>query len=269
MKAVKLSAYSRLAPGGSYLHRLDGRIKTVVLLAAVVIVSVLDRWPLAAGMLLIAWALIFTLRLPAGRVLLRLSIPFGVAWLVMLSLVFTCGHTAIAGISFGHISLHVYRKGVKTGFLIMLRILAAVSLAMLLSFSTPMNEILATLRILKAPGLMLDLAEMVHRYMFLMEETAAAMRKAQRARGGEGQPWHRQARDAGMAAGNLLLKAFDRSVRIYKAMLARGYDEDASAPLYYTGPVPLKDLLAGVTSGLVLIAFMACNFAVKWKSPWI
>ncbi|MHB8174318.1 MAG: cobalt ECF transporter T component CbiQ [Nitrospirota bacterium] len=262
---MQCAEWSRLS-GTTYLHRLDGRIKTGVLLAAVVVSSVLTRWPLAAGVLLAALALVFTLRLPMKRVLLRMSMPFGVAWLVLISLIFTTGHTVIGAVRFWNIYLPVYREGMTLGFLIMLRILASVSLAMLLSFSTPMTEILASLRIFKVPGLLLDLADMIYRYAFSLGEIAATMRKAQLARGGEGQPWHKQAKDMGRVAGNLMIKAFDRSVRIYKAMLARGYDEDAGTPPYYADPVPARDLLAGVMAGLVLLSLLACNFAIGWKS---
>ncbi len=254
-------------PGTTYLNRLDGRVKTSVLLSAIVIVTVLTRWPLVAGVLLAALALMYTLHLPLKKVLWRMSVPFGVAWLVLLSLIFTTGHTVIGAIKFWHISLPTYREGITLGFLIMLRILAAVSLAMLLSFSTPMIEILATLRLFKVPGIILDLADMIYRYTFSLGEIAATMRKAQRARGGEGQPWHRQARDTGMIAGNLMIKAFDRSVRIYKAMLSRGYDEDAKTPPHYTAPVPAKDIRAGVLAGLALLSLLICNFAIGWKAP--
>ena len=258
-------ALNRSSFGTAYLHRLDGRIKTTVGLSAVVVVSVLTRWSLVAGVMLATLALLFTLRPPVGKLLLRLSVPFGVAWLVMLSLMFNTGHTVIGLVTFGPISLPVYREGVAVGFLIMLRIVTAVSLATLLSLSTPMVEILATLRLLKVPGLILDLADMIYRYAYSLEEIAVTMRKAQRLRGGEGLPWYRQARDVGMVAGNLLVKAFERSIRIYKAMLSRGYDEDAQAPPYYTGPVPAGDLLAGVPSGLILLALLFVNFAIGWK----
>lgn len=78
-------------------------------------------------------------------------------------------------------------------------------------------------------------------------------------------PWHRQARDVGAVAGNLLVKSFDRSVRIYKAMLSRGYDEDAKAQPYFTRPIPAKDILTGVLAGLILVAVLVCNFAFAWK----
>jgi len=253
------------SPGKPYLYRLDGRIKTSVLLAAIVTVSVLTLWPLAAGALVVTLALMLTLRLRLGGVLWRMAVPFGVAWLVLVSLIFGTGHTVIATVSFWHISLPVYREGMEMGFLVVLRVLAAVSLAMLLSFSTPMAEILATLRLLKMPVIIVDLADMIYRYAFSLREIATTMRKAQRVRGGEGLPWHRQARDLGMLSGNLLVKAFGRSERVYKAMLARGYDEGAKAPPYYTDRIPAKDMLAGVLAGFTLLAMLVCNFAVTWK----
>lgn len=250
------------SPAAPYIQRLDGRVKTCVLLAVVVVVSTLTRWTLAAGALLAALALLFTLHLPLKKVLLRMCVPFGVAWLVLLSLVFSTGHTVIGTISFRHFSLHAYREGITLGFLIMLRILAAVSFAMLLSFSTPMVEILATLRLIKVPGVILDLADMIYRYASTLEELASTMRKAQRARGGDWLPWYRQAWDVGTVAGNLLIKAFIRSVNTYKAMLARGYDEDAKLPPYFTGPIPAKDLQVGLLAGLILLALIICSFAV-------
>lgn len=262
---MELAEKMLLSGGAPYLRGLDGRVKTCVLLASVVVVSALTGWPLAAGVFLTALFLMFTLRLPLKKVLLRMCVPFGVGWLVLASLVFTTGHTVIGTIGFGRFSLPVYLEGMSLGFLIMLRILAAVSLAMLLSFSTPMVEILATLRLMKVPGLILDLADMIYRYGLSLGEVGATMRKAQRARGGEGLPWRLQARDMGIVAGNLLVKSFERSVRVYKAMLARGYDEDEKAQPYFTDPIPARDILTGVFAGLLLVALLVCNFAFSWK----
>ncbi len=251
----------------NYLRRVDGRIKTAVFLCAIIVASVLDIWPLAAGVLAAAIALMFTLRIPARKVLWRMSAPFGVAWLVFASLIFTTGHTVEGTVNFRHVSLPVYREGMALGFLIMLRILASVSLAMLLSFSTPMSEILAALRAFRVPGLIVDIADMICRYAFSLGEIAATMRKAQLSRGGGGLPWHRQAGDLGRLAGNLMIKAFGRGERVYKAMLARGYDEEASSPPYYVSPIPRRDMAAGILAGFVLLSLLVCNFAVG-HTPW-
>lgn len=269
---MEVFAHNTKSGPAPYLCRLDGRIKTLVLFTAIVIVSCLTGWPCAAGALVTALALMATLRLPLKKVLWRMVVPFGVGWLVLASLVFSTGHTLYFKINLWHWSLCVYREGIILGFLIMLRILATVSLAMLLSFSTPMVEILATLRLVKIPALIIDLAEMIFRYALSLAESSATMRKAQRARGGDGLPWYRQAKDLGAVAGNLMVKSFDRSVRIYKAMLARGYDEDAQTQPYFTGPIPARDIFTGVMAGLILVALLVFNFALAskgWSHNWI
>jgi cobalt/nickel transport system permease protein len=56
-------------------------------------------------------------------------------------------------------------------------------------------------------------------------------------------------------AGNLLLRAFERSERIYAAMLSRGYDGEARAlPLPPLGsPAKISLLAAGFIALLLLI----------------
>ncbi|OAT85201.1 cobalt ECF transporter T component CbiQ [Desulfotomaculum copahuensis] len=257
---MELATVSESDRKESFFQCLDGRVKTCLLLAAVFIAVMLRHWYLVAGIWLATLLLFAGLGLPWSKLLRRLTIPFGVAWLVLLNLLFTQGHTVIGQVNLHFWTLPVYWEGLAMGFLIMLRIMAAVSLAALLSFTTPMPEILATLRILKIPGLMIDLAEMIYRYILLLEETAVTMRHAQLSRGGEGMPWYRQARDVGTIAGNVLVKALDRSVRIYKAMLSRGYDENAILPPYFTGKIPFRDLACGAAGGLVLLAVLAGDF---------
>ena len=56
-------------------------------------------------------------------------------------------------------------------------------------------------------------------------------------------------------AGNLLLRAFERSERIYAAMLSRGYDGEARAlPLPPLGIEAKITLLAAGFIGLLLLA---------------
>jgi len=257
---MELAAVNETGRRESFFLRLDGRVKTVVLLASVFIAVILRHWYLVAGLWLATLLLFAASGLPWSGLLRRLLIPFGVAWLVLVNLLFTQGHTVMGRVNLHFWVLPVYREGMYMGFLIMLRIMAAVSLGTLLSFTTPMPEILATLRILKLPGLIIDLAEMIYRYILLVEETAVTMRRAQLSRGGGGTPWYRQARDVGTIAGNVLIKALDRSVRIYKAMLSRGYDENTVLPPFFAGKIPSRDLLRGALMGLVLLALLAGDF---------
>jgi cobalt/nickel transport system permease protein len=245
------------------LWALDGRVKTIFALVAIVIAVILKHWYLAAGMMLAAWVLLLWQRYPIRTLLLRLLVPFGVAWLVLLSFLLTYGHTEIACFYIWRWAFPMYLEGLQWGIVITLRILAAVSIITLLSVVTPMTEILATMRLIKVPALIVDLADMIYRYINLITESAITMRNAQVSRGADSLPWYRQAWDLGLLAGVLLIKALDRSTRIYKAMLSRGFDESNAAQPYFEQAVPRMDLLVFIWSTVALLALLAVDLIVR------
>jgi cobalt/nickel transport system permease protein len=255
--------YTVTASLGGILHPLDGRLKTVMSLAAIVLAVVLRHWYLAAGFWFAAtlWLLISGMRLP--EIAHKMIIPFSIAWVVLLNFIFTYGNVLVAHITIGPWVLPVYQEGIARGFLIMVRILAAVTITALLYFTTTMPEILATLRILKLPRLMVDLADMIYRYITITDQTAHTMRHAQLSRGGDSLPWYKQARDMGMIAGGVMVKALDRSTSIYKAMLSRGFDENSTPPLYYDGGLSKLDLLVGALLCLLLLLIVAADVFVR------
>ncbi|CAA7601540.1 Cobalt ECF transporter T component CbiQ [Acididesulfobacillus acetoxydans] len=259
---MELAVLDKIAAADSPMHRWDGRVKTVLYLLAIIVATVLTRWYLVAGLWLMALASYRALNLPWRHLLLRLSLPFGIAWLVFLSLIFTNGSRVLLTVSLGPLVLTAYREGLALGFLILLRIMAAVTLASVLSLCTPMIEILETLRLCKVPNLMIDLAAMMYRYVFILAETGQSMRRAQVSRMGEGGSWRQQARDVGKVAGYVLTKSLDRSIRIYKAMLSRGYEENSKGADFFTAPIPAGDWQAGLLGGSLLVLLVGLNLAL-------
>jgi cobalt/nickel transport system permease protein len=126
-----------------------------------------------------------------------------------------------------------------------------------------MPEIMATMRLIKVPGLIVDLAEMIYRYITLMDQAAHTMRRAQVSRGGDSLPWYRQVYDLGVVAGVLMIKALDRSTRIYKAMLSRGFDENSAAPPYFEQAIPHWDRLFLIWSIAALLAWLAVDLILR------
>ena len=245
------------------LQAIDGRVKTLLFLSAIVIVVVLRHWYLAASIMLAAMVLLLRQKYPLKTLLLRLIIPFGVAWLVLVSFLLTYGHTEIGCIYIWRWAFPMYLEGLQRGILITLRVLAAVCIITLLSITTPMPEIMATIRQIRVPGLIVDLAEMIWRYITLMDESAHTMRRAQVSRGADNLPWYRQAYDLGVVAGVLMIKSLDRSTRIYKAMLSRGFDESSAAPPYFEQAIPRWDRLFLIWSIAALLAWLAVDLIVR------
>lgn len=241
------------------LFRLDSRVKTVTLLLAVVVASMLTHWYLALGLWLAALSLFCWMPIDRKALLKRLLMPFGIAWLVFLSVLFTHGGQTLFVVSFHYFSLNAYQEGLLFGLLLFLRIMAAVTLVAALSFSTPMIEILETLRICKVPAIIIDIADMMYRYVFIMQDTAHTMRQAQISRLGETASWLHRVRDVGKVAGSILIRSLDRSTRIYQAMLSRGYNEDSRDLLFFTSAIPARDKAIGVATGVLLVVVVVLN----------
>lgn len=238
----------------------DGRVKTVFFLVCVVVAAFVQRWWAALLLLVFALGVYRSLRLPWKPFLFRMAMPFGIAWLVFLSVLFTTGHTPLFVLMRHPVFLQAYKEGLEYGFLLLLRIMAAVSLASVLAFSTPMIEILETLRLLKLPNIMVDLAGLMARYVFILEETAHRMHRAQVSRTVRRLRWKEQVINTGAVAGRILLESFDRSMRIYQAMLARGYNDEQRPTPYYTSAISAKNLRMCCVWAVVPLAAVLLNF---------
>jgi cobalt/nickel transport system permease protein len=182
-----------------------------------------------------------------------------IAWVVFLSALFTQGSHPLFVISLKFLTLTAWQEGAMQGLLLFMRIMAAVTLATLLAFSTPMVEILETLRFCKVPNTIIDIADMMYRYIFIIQDTAHTMRRAQLSRMGDRGSWVLRVGDTGRIACNILIKSLDSSTRIYQAMLARGYSEDATQMPFFLQPIPARDKLIGWASAVLMLLLGLAN----------
>lgn len=135
-------------------------------------------------------------------------------------------------------------------------------MASLLSFSTPMAEILETLRLIKIPDVMVDIAELMARYAFILEETAHNMSRAQVSRTTSKISWMGKIRNTGAVAEYVMVQAFDRSMKIYNAMLARGYNEENTPTPYFASSISSADMRRGAVMMTVPVAVLLVNYLV-------
>lgn len=115
------------------------------------------------------------------------------------------------------------RQAQSMAALVLARALGAVSCLYLLSLSTPMPQLFSTLRRLRVPGVVLDLAILIYRYIFILLSASHQMRAAAASRlGYDG--LRRSLRTTGAVYGNLLAKSFRRAGECFDAMESRCYD---------------------------------------------
>ncbi len=192
------------------------------------------------------------IRMPPRLLLLRLAMPLVMAAVVLVTQIFFAGVAPLFTVSFWGLRLTGYEDGLARGLLMMSRVLGGVSLIMFLSMSTPANKLFLAARWFRFPQVLVELALLIYRYVFVLLEEALAIRDAQRMRLGYC-GWRRSMNSIAVLGGSLVLRAYDRAERVFEAMSARGYAGNLrAAPQARPGG---KDVLAGAAMIALLLLF--------------
>jgi cobalt/nickel transport system permease protein len=136
----------------------------------------------------------------------------------------TPGHIAVPlGTWFGT-SVGLTVEGLESAGLIVMRVAVSISLAVLLTLTTPWQRLLAALRSLFLPTMVIMVLAMAYRYLFLLLTAVGDMYTARRARTvGTDRDLATSRRFVAASAGALFGKAHTLSEEVYMAMVARGY----------------------------------------------
>jgi cobalt/nickel transport system permease protein len=117
----------------------------------------------------------------------------------------------------------ITKEGVTAAILLILRVGASVSLAVLLTLTTRWHTLLKALSVLRIPPVFLSVLEMTYRYIFLLLHTSSDMFMARRSRLVGRANSREERRFVTSAMGNLWTKTAVLSEEVHGAMLARGY----------------------------------------------
>ncbi len=115
------------------------------------------------------------------------------------------------------------QTGLQDGLMLFLKALGAVSCLYFLSLSTPMVDILACLRKLRIPTLLVEMMGLVYRAIFVLMETADTIIHAQNCRLGYASLTTAY-RSLGSLASMLFIRSYIRANMLYTALEARGYE---------------------------------------------
>ena len=191
----------------NYLTEVDVRAKMLFVAAAIIIV-VSSQYPyVPLVVFFLSLVLLLGIRIPKRIILLRVAAPLGIAGAVLFMQIFFYGIT----------------EGLARGFLIMAKVLGAVSLIIFLSMTTPVNKLLNAARWFKIPNTWVEIAMLSYRYSFVLLEDAVTIRNAQKVRLGYSS-LPRSLRSFGELMGATVIRTYDRSIAVYESMVLRGYN---------------------------------------------
>ena len=226
---LEVGRLDELARLDSPIHRLDARAQALTTMAFILVVMSYPRYEVSALMPLFVYpvCVIAAGSLPV-RVLLRklvVAAPFALFVGIFNPLldrhgVMTVGSFTVTGgwLSFASI---------------MVRFVLTVSAALILISCTGIHRLCAGLEQLGMPKVFAVQLLFLYRYFFVIGDEGQRMRRSVeiRSSGSRGPGF----RVYGHLIGHLLLRAMDRAQRIYRAMVARGFDGEIRR-LYPTQP---------------------------------
>jgi cobalt/nickel transport system permease protein len=203
------------------VHRLDPRTKLVLALAfAVFVVSTpptrLSAFVGYAGLL--SWAIAWA-GIPVSYVVSRAAavLPFSVLAAVWLPFLHESPAVECWG---GAVRLSVSGLWLFAG--VVMKSFLGTGAAILLAVTTPFNALVAGLRKLGVPVILVDTLTLTYRYLFVLIEEARRLRRAAAARGYRPR-WLGQSLLIGRLIGQLFMRSYERAERVYGAMVQRGY----------------------------------------------
>ena len=223
-------AFDRYHHRQSPLHSLDPRIKVILTIAFILSNALLPDGAWIAFAL--AWGIVLFAniisRLGIGFTFKRsfIALPFALAAITVL---FTLPGKPVTSFHFMMWDLTVTDSGLLRFISIVVRSWLSVQMAILLVAVTEFPKIIHALTHLHVPAILTVIISFLYRYLFVLTDEVMRMMRARQARSaaadgirsGGSVAW--RAKIAGNMAGQLFLRSYERSDRIYNAMLSRGY----------------------------------------------
>jgi len=184
--------------------------------------------------------------------------------LVAVPLLFTRPGEVLLAFELGPLSLTITDAGLRDMLSIMAKSWLSVQAALLLAYTTAFADLIDALRALRVPAIMVSIIGFMYRYLAVLTDEAARMSRARQARSaaaptgqtGGSMTW--RARVTGAMVGSLFIRSYERSERIYAAMLARGFEGT-----FRTAELPHPDQRSLTWFALALAAVVVFVIAVN------
>ncbi len=234
------------------LVALDGRVKLLLLLAALIVNLIAGgiRVPLALAVL--AFILVLAAGVRARVFLKRMAVPGVLAVVAFLSQIFWYKQGEVLNLPIWQWEVVIYSGGLLRGLELAARILGGMGVLLFFSLTTPLPELMRAARFFHCPPVLVELSLIMYRYIFLLLEEGGRIRSAQKSRLGFAD-LRSTLRSSGILGGMLILRTYDRAERSFDAMRCRGYRGALTAVT--PGELQKRDW-GGLVVGLLLLGIL-------------
>ncbi|MEK6753950.1 MAG: cobalt ECF transporter T component CbiQ [Chloroflexota bacterium] len=256
---MHFDAFDRYHDKQSFLHRLDPRVKALVTVIYIASNALLPdgAWLAFVGAWIFLLAANLLSQLGIGYTFKRsiIALPFA---LIAVTVLFSMPGKPLSSFFFLAWDFTITDMGLLRFVSILIRSWLSVQMAILLVAATRFPDLIHALEHLRVPAILTTIIAFLYRYLFVLTDEVFRLLRARESRSaavagnrsGGGVLW--RAKVAGNMAGQLFLRSYERSDRIYNAMLSRGY----SGHLYTLNPHEMKPGDYYVTAFAIAVIFI-------------
>ena len=221
----------------SPVHALDARVKLAVAVSMLLAISLtpIEAWP---GFLFLACLIVSTAiaaRVPLPILVTRSALVLPFVLMAAMGVPFVRSGRPLLTYRLFDWRLVVTDVGLMRFVTTLARSFLSILVAVVLSFTTHFLELSRAMSSFGVPKLLSAIITMMYRYLFVLVDEAQRLMRARQARSAEmashssGGTVLWRANVTGHMIGVLFLRTYERSERIYQAMLARGYSGEVRA----------------------------------------
>ncbi len=234
------------------LQSLDPRVKIVMVLLGLLLVLFTRSLAVLGVLYLLSVLLAAVSRIKLGSFLKRtwIFIPL-FSLLIAIPAMFSFVSPGESILSAG--AFHITRQGVMSAGFFVGRVLASVSLVVLLSMTTRHFDLLKALRCFGIPHLFVMVLGMCYRYLYLFVEMVENTHRAIKSRVGSRIHYRKGQRVVAWNIAHLWMRSYAMNEQVYHAMVSRGFrGEPVALDRFRTRPRDWCWLLAAVAVMLLL-----------------
>ena len=218
---LALDEYAHL---DSPLRRWDPRCKLISLMVLIFAFAFVSDLRMLPAMVVVTCIIFIMSRLPASFMATRLRYPSFFLLALVIVLPFISGQTVVMSIG----PLDVRQEGLISVLLITTRFLCILTIGLVIFSTAPFLTTIKAMRALGLPAILTDMILLAFRYLYEIGDDLQRMRTSMKLRGFRAKRF--SIHGLGVLAslgGSILVRSYERSEWVYKAMILRGYGHAA------------------------------------------
>ena len=216
-----------LASKDSPIHNLDGRIKLISAILIIVIAAFSNNLiiPIVLEIFLLIVIAIAKLSYINSFKRVAMLLPFGGVIIIFQPFIHP------GNILWSYSWITVTDVGLNWAILLLARIIVSLTSIVILSSTSPMQQIVASFRRLKMPKDLAMILSIMVRFLFVFIDELAAIRRSQKSRNfhihSKLTPYKWRVKQVGYTVAMMFVKSYEQGERVYKSMISRGFSDES------------------------------------------